>query len=183
MMFDSSLFTDYTIKVKDKEIKVHKAVLAARSPVFCKLFKNTFEKSRTNFIEIKDFRVEVVREMLRYIYTDEVSDIQNMANEIFEIANKYELQKLKSIAEKCLCSDLNIENVCERFLLSEAYSSVELKEMVQKFIIDNVENIIKTKKWDRLIKSHPSLLEGLFLKSLNVPPISNNTSLEEESDT
>uniref|UniRef100_A0A0K0FN34 Speckle-type POZ protein-like (inferred by orthology to a human protein) n=1 Tax=Strongyloides venezuelensis TaxID=75913 RepID=A0A0K0FN34_STRVS len=183
IMFDSPLFTDYIIKVKDTEIKVHKAVLAARSPVFCEIFNNKLEKCQTNFMEIKDFRAEVVREMLRYIYTDEVSDIQNMASEMLEIANKYELHRLKSIAAKYLCSDLNIENVCERFILSEAYSSRELKDMVQKFIIDNAEHIIKTENWDRLVKSHPSLLEGLFLRSINGPSISNNTSLEEEPYT
>uniref|UniRef100_A0A0N5BR02 BTB domain-containing protein n=1 Tax=Strongyloides papillosus TaxID=174720 RepID=A0A0N5BR02_STREA len=74
-MFDSPLFTDCIIKIGDTEIKVHKAVLAARSPVFYDTFNTTLEKSQTNIIEIEDFRVEVVREMLKYIYTDEVSNI------------------------------------------------------------------------------------------------------------
>lgn len=98
-MFDSPLFYDCVIKIKDTEIKVHKAVLAGRSPVFYGIFNSTLEKSKTNIIEIKDYSVKVVRKMLKYIYKDEVSNIQNMANEMFKIANKYKLYRLKTISE------------------------------------------------------------------------------------
>uniref|UniRef100_A0A0K0FFU8 Speckle-type POZ protein-like (inferred by orthology to a human protein) n=1 Tax=Strongyloides venezuelensis TaxID=75913 RepID=A0A0K0FFU8_STRVS len=86
---DSPLFTDCIIKVGDTEIKVHKAVLAARSLVFHNILSSPLEESLTNVIEIKDFPVEVVREMLKYIYTNEVSNIQNMASKILVNANKF----------------------------------------------------------------------------------------------
>uniref|UniRef100_A0A0N5CG76 BTB domain-containing protein n=1 Tax=Strongyloides papillosus TaxID=174720 RepID=A0A0N5CG76_STREA len=63
-LFDSTLLYDCVIKVEDAEIQVHKAVLAARSPVFYDIFNSTSDQSQTNIIEIKDFRVDVVREML-----------------------------------------------------------------------------------------------------------------------
>uniref|UniRef100_A0A0N5BZC5 BTB domain-containing protein n=1 Tax=Strongyloides papillosus TaxID=174720 RepID=A0A0N5BZC5_STREA len=110
-MFDSSLFYDCVIKVEDTEIQVHKAVLAARSPGFYNIFNSTSDQSQTNIIEIKDFNVGVVRKMLKYIYKDEVSDIRDMENEMFEIANKYELHRLKAISEQSMCNSLSVENV------------------------------------------------------------------------
>uniref|UniRef100_A0A0N5C048 BTB domain-containing protein n=1 Tax=Strongyloides papillosus TaxID=174720 RepID=A0A0N5C048_STREA len=164
-MFDSSLFTDCIIKVEDTEIKAHKAVLAARSPVFCEIFNGSSEESQTNVIEIKDFQVEVVREMLRYIYTDEVSDIQNMANDVLAIADIYKLERLKAISAQYLCDDLTVFNVCERFVLSEKYSTEILKECCIELIIENAAWLSKTKEWKEFILVHPLLLESLFLKS------------------
>uniref|UniRef100_A0A0N5BU47 BTB domain-containing protein n=1 Tax=Strongyloides papillosus TaxID=174720 RepID=A0A0N5BU47_STREA len=71
-LYDSPLFYDCVVKVEDIEIQVHKAILAARSPAFYGIFNSTSEESQTNIIEIKDFSIEVVKEMLKYIYTDEV---------------------------------------------------------------------------------------------------------------
>uniref|UniRef100_A0A0N5BU33 BTB domain-containing protein n=1 Tax=Strongyloides papillosus TaxID=174720 RepID=A0A0N5BU33_STREA len=59
-LFDSQLFTDCIVKIGDTEIKVHRAVLAARSSNFCNIFNSALENSQMNVIEIKNFRVEVV---------------------------------------------------------------------------------------------------------------------------
>uniref|UniRef100_A0A0N5CBT9 Speckle-type POZ protein n=1 Tax=Strongyloides papillosus TaxID=174720 RepID=A0A0N5CBT9_STREA len=180
-MFGSPFFTDCSIKAEDTEIKVHKVILCARSSVFSDIFKNTLEKLQTNVIEIEGFSVEVVREMLKYIYKDEVSNIQSMAADVLAIADKFKLDRLKVIASKYLCGDLTIENACERFILSEKFSSQELKEFCQTFIIDNAEHLTTTKEWEELVKNHPFLVESLFLKLLNIPRNSNNSPAEEKS--
>uniref|UniRef100_A0A0N5CEC7 Speckle-type POZ protein-like (inferred by orthology to a human protein) n=1 Tax=Strongyloides papillosus TaxID=174720 RepID=A0A0N5CEC7_STREA len=165
--FNSQLFSDCSIIVGETKIKVHRGILAARSPVFYNIFNSKPESSQTNIIEIKNFRVEVVREMLRYIYTDDVSDLENVANELVAIAVEYGLDRLKAFAVKYLCGDLTIENVCGRFILSEKFSCEELKEYCQKFIIGNSEDLKKTNSWRELVKNHPFLVESLFWKSLN----------------
>uniref|UniRef100_A0A0N5C010 BTB domain-containing protein n=1 Tax=Strongyloides papillosus TaxID=174720 RepID=A0A0N5C010_STREA len=167
-MLNSSLYSDCIIKVKDTEIKVHKVVLAAQSPIFSNILKSKLEESGTNVIEIENFRVEVVREMVKYIYTDEVSDIQNMANEVLEIADKYGLDRLKAISAQYLCRNLTIKNVCERFALSEKCSIQSLKECCMEFIIENDECLMETKEWKEFVLIHPLLLESLFLKALNI---------------
>uniref|UniRef100_A0A0N5BHN7 BTB domain-containing protein n=1 Tax=Strongyloides papillosus TaxID=174720 RepID=A0A0N5BHN7_STREA len=180
-MFDSSIFYDCVIKVEDTEIKVHKAVLAARSPVFYDIFNSTSDQSQTNIIEIRDFNIEVVREMLKYIYTDEVSDIQDMTNEMFEIANKYELDRLKAISEQSMCNSLSVENVLERFALSDKYPTERLKECCEELILKNLEYLTKTKEWEKFIFSCPSLLGSLFLKSLNISSTeSDSKKIEKE---
>uniref|UniRef100_A0A0N5C025 BTB domain-containing protein n=1 Tax=Strongyloides papillosus TaxID=174720 RepID=A0A0N5C025_STREA len=167
-MFDSPLFTDCIIKVENTEFKVHKAVLAARSPVFHNILSSTLEKSRTNVIEIKDFPVKVVKEMLKYIYKDKISNIQNMANEVFEIANKYELHRLKAISEHYMYTSLSLENVFERFSLSEKYSIKSLKECCVELIFENAGWLTKTKEWKEFVLVHPLLIESLFIKLLNI---------------
>uniref|UniRef100_A0A0N5BIQ1 BTB domain-containing protein n=1 Tax=Strongyloides papillosus TaxID=174720 RepID=A0A0N5BIQ1_STREA len=144
-LFDSTLFYDCVVKVEDTEIQVHRAVLAARSPVFCDIFKGKLEESQTNVVEIEDFRVEVVRKMLEYIYKDEISDIEGMASEMFEIANRYELHRLKAISEQSMCTSLTIENVLERFALSDKYPTERLNKCCEELILRNMERLTKTK--------------------------------------
>uniref|UniRef100_A0A0K0FNX4 Speckle-type POZ protein-like (inferred by orthology to a human protein) n=1 Tax=Strongyloides venezuelensis TaxID=75913 RepID=A0A0K0FNX4_STRVS len=177
-MFESSFLTDCVIKTGNTKINAHKVILCARSSVFSDIFKNTLEKSQTSTIEIEGFSVEVVKEMLKYIYKDEVSNISNIASDVLAIADKYKLDRLKVIAAKSLCADLTIENVCKRFILSEKFSSKELKEFCQPFIINNAESLIKTKEWKKIVENHPFLVESLFLKLLNISKISNNSPIE-----
>uniref|UniRef100_A0A0K0G3X7 Speckle-type POZ protein-like (inferred by orthology to a human protein) n=1 Tax=Strongyloides venezuelensis TaxID=75913 RepID=A0A0K0G3X7_STRVS len=175
-LYDSPLFFDCVIKVEDTEIRVHKVVLAARSPVFYNIFNSKSDESQTNIIEIKDFNVEVVKEMLKYIYTDEVSDIQNMANQMFEIASKYELHRLKAISEQFMCNSLSIENVCEGFALSDQYPTERLKKCCQKLILENIEYLKETKEWEKFILVRPLLLQSLLVKSFK------NSSKESNSE-
>uniref|UniRef100_A0A0K0FNX5 Speckle-type POZ protein-like (inferred by orthology to a human protein) n=1 Tax=Strongyloides venezuelensis TaxID=75913 RepID=A0A0K0FNX5_STRVS len=78
-------------KSRNTTINVHIGILAARSPTFCNIFNSTSKNSKTNIIEIKIFSVEVVKEMLGYIYKNEISNLRNMPCEVLEIAVKYEL--------------------------------------------------------------------------------------------
>uniref|UniRef100_A0A0K0FD94 Speckle-type POZ protein-like (inferred by orthology to a human protein) n=1 Tax=Strongyloides venezuelensis TaxID=75913 RepID=A0A0K0FD94_STRVS len=142
-MFDSSFFYDCVIKVEDTEIQVHKAILSARSPVFYDIFTSASDKSQTNIIEIKGFSAEVVRKMLKYIYTDEISDIQNMANQMFEIANIYELDRLKAFSEQSMCNSLTTDNVLERFALSDRYPTERLKKCCEEPIHKNMDHLKK----------------------------------------
>uniref|UniRef100_A0A0K0F3D5 Speckle-type POZ protein-like (inferred by orthology to a human protein) n=1 Tax=Strongyloides venezuelensis TaxID=75913 RepID=A0A0K0F3D5_STRVS len=177
-LYDSSSFYDCVIKVEDKEIKAQKAILAVRSPAFHEIFTSASDESQTNIIEIKDFNVKVVENMLKFIYNDEVSDIEDMANEIFEIANKYKLDRLKAISEQSMCDSLTTDNVLERFALSDKYPTERLKKCCEELILKNMECLKKTKDWKKYIHSNPSLLGRLLFKSNNIS--STESSSEDE---
>uniref|UniRef100_A0A0K0EWN4 Speckle-type POZ protein-like (inferred by orthology to a human protein) n=1 Tax=Strongyloides venezuelensis TaxID=75913 RepID=A0A0K0EWN4_STRVS len=178
-LYDPSSFYDCVIKVEDKEFKVHKTVLAARSSVFHDIFTSASDESQIYEIKIKDFNVEVVEKMLKYIYTGEVSDIQNMANQMFEIANKYELDRLKSISEQSMCNSLNTDNVLERFALSDKYPTERLKECCEELILKNIECVTTTKEWEYFVLLHPSLIGNLFSKLVKIISKESNSEKKE----
>uniref|UniRef100_A0A0K0F368 Speckle-type POZ protein-like (inferred by orthology to a human protein) n=1 Tax=Strongyloides venezuelensis TaxID=75913 RepID=A0A0K0F368_STRVS len=180
-LYDSSSFYDCVIKIKGREIKAHKVILAARSPAFHDIFTSTSDKSLTNIIEIKEFNVEVVEKMLIYIYTDKVSDIQNMANQIFEIANIYKLDGLKAISEQSMCNSLTTDNVLERFALSDKYPTERLKECCEELILKNMNHLKETKEWEDLIIVRPSLLQGLLFKSTNISSKEKNSEKKDKN--
>uniref|UniRef100_A0A0K0FD88 Speckle-type POZ protein-like (inferred by orthology to a human protein) n=1 Tax=Strongyloides venezuelensis TaxID=75913 RepID=A0A0K0FD88_STRVS len=178
-LYDSSSFYDCVIKIEDKEIKVHKAILAARSPAFHDIFTNASDESQTNIIEIKDFNVEVVEKMLKFIYNDEVSDIEDMANEIFEIANEYKLDRLKAISEQSMCDSLTTDNVLKRFALSDKYPTERLKKCCEELILKNAECVTTTKEWENFVLLHPSLIGNLFSKFVKINSKESNSEKKE----
>jgi hypothetical protein len=62
--------SDVSLKVGETLIMCHKVVLAARSEFFSALFSHSFRESREKTVEIKEFSVEHMMLLLRYIYSD-----------------------------------------------------------------------------------------------------------------
>uniref|UniRef100_A0A0K0F516 Speckle-type POZ protein (inferred by orthology to a human protein) n=1 Tax=Strongyloides venezuelensis TaxID=75913 RepID=A0A0K0F516_STRVS len=133
-MLQSTMFSDCAINVRDSQIKVHKCVIASRSKVFKSLLTEGGCKFAPNVIEMNSFRLEVVEEMVNYLYTGKSPNMDEMALELFEIGHKYELEQLKSMAEESLLYNLSIRNVCDYLTHSRLYSSKVLEEFCLRFI-------------------------------------------------
>ena len=86
-MLDNGKFSDIVIAVGRKEFKVHKNILAARSPVFARMFETDFKKTGSR-MRITDMAVDVFEEMLRYIYTFKTVALDRFAKQLFVAANK-----------------------------------------------------------------------------------------------
>ena len=60
-LFQKRDHTDLIIIAEDdREVKAHKAILAARSPVFAAMLEHDLEETRTNTIEMKDVPEDVL---------------------------------------------------------------------------------------------------------------------------
>jgi hypothetical protein len=108
----------------------------ARSPVFARMFNSDFkesnEKEQVLGLEIK---TDAFKELIRYIYINEVSDLDKHAFELLHAADFYQIDSLKSICEKELRSILSTTNANDIFQAAHLYScSDELKETSFGFI-------------------------------------------------
>uniref|UniRef100_A0A0N5CAR4 BTB domain-containing protein n=1 Tax=Strongyloides papillosus TaxID=174720 RepID=A0A0N5CAR4_STREA len=119
--------------------------------------------------------------MLMYVYSQEASNIGDIATELLEIGDKYELDGLKEIAENSLCESLTVENIFQPFILSERCSAGSLKKCCMDFILQHGECLTKTNGWREIVTRHPFLLESLFLKLL-VRRTSRQSTTEDKED-
>lgn len=87
-LFESQKFSDAILCVGKEEFYVHKAVLAARSPVFAAMFQHEMEEKKQNRVEITDVDPVVLREMLRFIYTGKSSNLDKMEADLLSAADK-----------------------------------------------------------------------------------------------
>ena len=121
---DSSLPPDVTFLVKgegEEEVKVpaHRFLLAATSPVFNRQFYGPMKDIR-EVIEVKDTTPEAFMTMMNYIYKDPGEESFNLNDidcpqklfELVELAERYEIPKLKKIVTSALETfDINQENM------------------------------------------------------------------------
>ena len=88
-LLEEGLFSDITLMAGDQRFPVHKALLASRSPVFAGMFRHIeMEESKQGVVQIKDLQPEVLKEMLKFIYTGKASQLENMADELLSAADK-----------------------------------------------------------------------------------------------
>ena len=65
---DSGLHSDVTLVCEGEEIRAHKAILAARSPVFKAMFAHKMSESLENKVMIDELPVAVLRSLLQYVF-------------------------------------------------------------------------------------------------------------------
>uniref|UniRef100_A0A0K0F323 Speckle-type POZ protein (inferred by orthology to a human protein) n=1 Tax=Strongyloides venezuelensis TaxID=75913 RepID=A0A0K0F323_STRVS len=161
-LLESSKFFDCIIKTKDYEIKAHKCILASRSELFDSIFKRTNHGYESNIIDINDFSSEVMKKMIKYLYTGKLPDMDDMACEMLKIGNLYKLKQLKSAAEDYLIRNLDFDNVCDYFVESESCSAETLQEWCIRFIYLHPEIVSKSLEWRKVVINHPKLVSKLL---------------------
>uniref|UniRef100_A0A1I7ZED2 BTB domain-containing protein n=1 Tax=Steinernema glaseri TaxID=37863 RepID=A0A1I7ZED2_9BILA len=161
-LLNDDVLTDFTIRVSDRDVRTHKAILAARSPVFAAMFTHSDTKeSKMGVLTIEDLDYEVVRDMLMYIYSGKCSARSDWATELLIAADKYRLDELKRHCEATMIRELTCDNVCQQFVMGHMYNADKLKQRSADFMKLHLTAITKTSGWDELINKHPSLVTSI----------------------
>lgn len=130
-LFENNDFTDFELKTSDGAVlKVHKCVLATRSPVFYAMLKTDMKEIQTGSADVPDISLKVMKELLRYIYCGEVENVQELASELVYAAEKYQLKALKKICLQELISSLDVGVVIES--LTIAHQVTDASELFDK---------------------------------------------------
>ncbi|XP_038561599.1 speckle-type POZ protein isoform X4 [Micropterus salmoides] len=133
-LWENSRFTDCSLCVTGQKFQAHKAILAARSPVFSAMFEHEMEESKKNRVEINDVEPDVFKEMMCFIYTGKAPNLDKMADDLLAAADKYALERLKVMCEDALCTSLSVENAAEILILADLHSADQLKTQAVDFI-------------------------------------------------
>lgn len=92
VLFESERSSDFTIRAYSgsvlKEKKVHKNILSLEDNYFKRLVSGNFTENENGTVEIKDIEFEVLYEVLRYIYTAKVKNLNDMALKLMIAADR-----------------------------------------------------------------------------------------------
>ena len=93
-------FCDVTVAVKGKEFKAHKPVLAAVSPFFLSLLESDMRESNEQLIriEFEEATAAVMEDVLKYIYTGNVSVTEESGHNLIATADYLLIPGLKTAA-------------------------------------------------------------------------------------
>ncbi|CAL8116395.1 unnamed protein product [Orchesella dallaii] len=148
-----SIATDVTVSTGETTFKAHKAILSARSSVFAAMFDANMIERETATVQIVDFDDEVVKGMLEHLYTGETTVIDNRAQELLQIAEKYNLDGLKEDCEYAVGDKLSKGNAAEILALACTHNAPILKAQVIRFISKNKEELMKMKSFQDAVNA------------------------------
>lgn len=149
--------SDFIIKAGPKEFRVHKTVLAIQSPVFDAMFKSDMQENNTGSVIIKDFSTEAIETFLSCLYTGHIKN-QNYAIEVFALAAKYEVPKLKTACRDIVLRDTSVSNAHLVFALGQNYSCPEM----QRKSFDTIKKVLPDIEWDEDFIANTERLKALL---------------------
>ena len=101
-LYLSGSLTDVTIKCVDKELKVHKAVLAWQSPFFPTMLEADMSEARSGVIELLGITSAAMSDLVDYFYAGTAPNLKSLANELLDVSNRYQIDRLfvRRLSEK-----------------------------------------------------------------------------------
>ena len=139
-------FCDVTIAVKDKEFKAHRAVLAAASPFFLALLTSDMKERNEQLIKVdlEEATESVVEDALKYLYTGNVTIIEERAHNLLATANYLLLPGLKTMVSDFLEDRVTTQNCVFNYYFADKYECVELKAKCCEVINSDFSVVMET---------------------------------------
>ena len=170
-LLKSGQHSDVVIKVGGETIPCHKAVLAARSPVFSAMFQHNMAEARSHEVDIPDLAPSTVHLMLDYIYSGAFKH-NSTTEELLPAADKYELTQLKTACELSLGRNINLTNCVDLLILADTHSAAQLQRSCLQFTVDNLAKIMSSLTGKSKLSAHPAIMAQILqviIKGFELP--------------
>uniref|UniRef100_A0AC34FRK4 BTB domain-containing protein n=1 Tax=Panagrolaimus sp. ES5 TaxID=591445 RepID=A0AC34FRK4_9BILA len=114
----------------------HKLILAARSPVFARMFQSGLKEAQENKVEIKDFSFDIVEAAIKLCYHQSlITDITLEDKEkLLQFFDKYDIVPLKNDLENNLISEIDVSTVCQLTNFSLLSNASNLNQKCAEFL-------------------------------------------------
>ncbi|KAI8664495.1 BTB domain-containing protein [Fusarium keratoplasticum] len=133
--FNQDTLSDLSVTCDGQTFKVHRLILCAHSKYFSKQLNGPWKESSEQVINIQDFDVGVVEAMLHFMYNFDYTNVNGTSSMVFEaqiyqIADKYDIDSLKEHATKRFGAALDIGWPMDDFPLAitVAYTTSPLED-------------------------------------------------------
>ncbi|XP_051169225.1 protein roadkill-like [Leptopilina boulardi] len=156
-LYENKDFIDVIFKIGRHKFTAHKAILALRSSIFAGMFKNKKNEELTSIIKIIDVTPGIFEKLLRFIYTDRVENLKENSFELFTAANKYKLEKLKTMCINCLNKNINSETILSTLKFADLNSISKLKNKCLERLNNDLKFVKDTKEFLELVQKLPDL--------------------------
>ena len=162
--------SDVVLLCQGEQIRAHKLILSARSPVFKAMLQSQMLESTKGEIRIEDAEKDVLKEMLSYIYKIDIDVNFVKFKELLVLADKYQVDDLLKYCEEQIIKSLNNENALEVGIFAETHNANNLLEECIHFILNNVPHSL-SKDWVEKIEGSPKMMVKMIKYFLGTHPI------------
>ncbi|XP_011495899.1 PREDICTED: speckle-type POZ protein-like [Ceratosolen solmsi marchali] len=103
-------YSDVTFVVNGQSFPAHMAILAAHSSVFDRIFERIKQNLDEPIVYLNNFNYDAFYEVMRYLYTGRIKNLEKYADEISRIAISFKINNLKDIIKESSNKGLNFSN-------------------------------------------------------------------------
>ena len=151
-LLEEEKYSDVVLVARgNQEFRAHKSILCARSPAFARLLEDEGDSKRP--LQLDDVEPEVLKEMLRFVYASKVENLAKMAPLLLPVAQKYELEGLKTLCEETLCKSLSIDSAVDTLLMAEENGAEKLRTGAISFVLAHAKDVVETPAYKRIADS------------------------------
>lgn len=148
-------FKDLTINAGGAQFRVHKFLMAARSP---KLASMLLENQNARELTLTEISSEVFADVLDFICHEKFPSDEMNLMEIYEAAGKLQINELKNFCAEELMEVINDENALDILLMSNKYENHELK--MKSF--EAIKKMFPDKKFKNELADDPETIKKML---------------------
>ncbi|XP_072524679.1 kelch-like protein 40a [Salminus brasiliensis] len=165
-LLENDKFVDCVLKIKDREFPCHRLVLAASSPYFKAMFLSDMEESKKREVVLQDVEPSIMGMILRYIYTSDINLTEQNVQDIFTVANMYQIPSIFSVCMSYLEQKMVLSNCLAILRLGLLLECPRLAAKARDFVCDRFELIVRDQDFHQL--GSAELAAIITCDSLNV---------------
>ncbi|XP_042909287.1 protein maternal effect lethal 26-like [Parasteatoda tepidariorum] len=166
-ILQQSYNTDIELSTGGENIKAHKIILQARSPVFQKMFEHDSSESAKNTVDVSDINPSTMKRLVKYLYTGRKEKCNfDEVVQLYYASDKYEVMSLLEDCRAELLNYLDVNNACFLLLLANRHNDSVFEEKVVKFVSANFMSIINMDSFLELNNENIGLLMRLCVSAV-----------------
>ncbi|XP_030607592.1 kelch-like protein 40a [Archocentrus centrarchus] len=157
-LLENDRFVDCVLKIQDKEFPCHRLVLAASSPFFKAMFLSDLEESKKREVVLKNVEPGVMGMILRYLYTSDINLTEQNVQDIFMVANMYQIPSIFSVCVSYLQEKLVLGNCLAIFRLGLVLDCPRLALAARDFICERYQVVVRDQDFLQLGPSELAII-------------------------
>ncbi|CAE7253634.1 XRN1 [Symbiodinium sp. CCMP2592] len=196
-LLEEASSSDVLFSVQGEEIHAHSQVLCARSEVLKKQLNSGMQESVSKMIMVEDCNVATFKSFLRFLYTDKLPTVADLATEqasqavkqvgsrhpsqmeaLWAVSHKYQVVRLQRWCEAQLCKQLSKEQVCSVLRQAHIFEATQLEKACLSYVRENLAEVLKLEAYTDLISKWPEIALKIQLFSTGVPEAEAATILQ-----
>lgn len=157
--------SDVVFTFDEKELRAHKLILQARSPVFNAMFQNAWKEKNNGIVHITDCDSVTFHEFLLFLYTGKIENLtpDNFAG-LYFLADKYQVKELKQRCIDFMNKNITVDTVCDIIAIADQHQEEKLKKSSEEFLVRNIKTILPTEKWKSFMTQNGDLAVQLLME-------------------
>ena len=161
---------DFMLVGEGGEVACHTTVLVARCPTLAQGALSTWREGvegrwRLRNMEGELVKVEVVRDLLSYIYTNNIPKemVEESAVELLEFGHMFHLPGLVDVAKEVAIQQMAVDNSLHTLATLHKFGMVDVEDAYKaaaiRFVRRNLGKVRKTKDWETFATTCPDLVK------------------------